>query len=245
MKRTDEKTVIANRLKKLIEEKGLAYLEDNSFKIYLLLLKERIASPLTIRMILLMLLSKVHLKAKELTDPKALAQYIQRSCCLNKAMADFLSSIYTEVFSAANQEEWKKKAGMGFDDFCRREWEFTWDGDCEWGYRGGSMDCFCSATATIKVVNPQQVGNELKQMLEKNPFMASAEIFGYYQSMLCDLLDSDLEEYCAADKYYPPVVEDYGESFDYLVEDFCQKHGMKLIASDCSGDLSDFNPDDE
>ena len=244
MQQTDEKTAIAKRLKKVIEENGLDYLMENSFKIYSLLLKEKVASPLSARMILLTLLAKVHLKAKELADAKELAQYIQRSCCLNKEMADFLSSIYVELFSAENQEEWKKKAGMGFDDFCRREWEFSWDGDCEWRHRGGTMDCSCSATARIKIVNPQQLGSELQQMLEKNPFIASSDIFDYYQFILCDLLDSDFEEYCTSDDYYPPVVEDYNGNFYDIVEEFCKKYGMQLIAYDYSGDIYDFNSDD-
>jgi len=244
MKRTDEKTAIAQRLKEMIEENGLDYLKENPFEIYSLLLDEKVASPLSIRMILLTLLAQVHLKAKELADPKAIARYIQRSCCLNKVMADFLSSIYAEVFSAENQEEWEKKAGMGFDDFCRQEWKFSWNGDSVWRCRGGSMDCFCGATAAIKIVDTQQVGNELKKMLEKNPFMASDEIFGHYQSMLCELLDSDFEEYCTAEDYYPPVVEDYAGNFDDIVNEFCKKHGMELIASDYSGELSDFEPDD-
>lgn len=243
MKRSDEKIAIAKRLKELIEENGLDYLRENPFKIYSLLLTEKVASPLFARMILLTLLTQVHLKAKDFTDPKVLGKYIQKSCCLNKGMADFLASIYAEVFSTENQEEWGKKAGMGFDDFCRQEWTLSWNGDCEWRCRGGSMDCICSATATIKIVDTQQIGNELQKMLEKNPFMASGDIFGYYQSMLCDILDSDFEEYCSSDNYYPPVVEDYGGNFADIVNKFCKKHGMDLIASDYSGNSSDFEPD--
>ena len=244
MKRTDEKTAIAQRLKEMIEENGLDYLKENPFEIYSLLLDEKVASPLSIRMILLTLLAQVHLKAKELADPKAIARYIQRSCCLNKEMADFLSSIFAEVFSAENQEEWEKKAGMGFDDFCSQEWKFSWNGDSVWRCRGGSMDCSCSATAAIKIVDTQQVGNELKKMLEKNPFTASDESFGYYQSMLCELLDSDFDEYCTAEDYYPPVVEDYAGNFADIVNKFCKEHGMELIASEYNGELSDLEPDD-
>lgn len=244
MKRPDEKMAIALRLKEMIEENGLDYLKENPFDIYSLLLDEKVASPLSIRMILLTLLTQVHLKAKELADPNAITRYIQRSCCLNTEMADFLSSIYAEVFSAENQKEWEKRAGMGFADFCRQVWKFSWNGDCEWSCRGGSMNCFCNATATIKIVDTQQVGNELQKMLEKNPFMASDEIFGYYQSMLGDLLDSDFEDYCTADDYYPPVVEDYVENFADFVNNFCKKHGMELIASEYSGNSSDFEPDD-
>ena len=106
------------------------------------------------------------------------------------------------------------------------------------------MDCSCSSTAAIKIVDTQQVGNELKKMLEKNPFTASDEILDFYRSMLCDLLDADFEEYCTSDNYYPPVVEDYVGNFNDIVNKFCKKHGMELIASDYNGELSDFEPDD-
>ena len=106
------------------------------------------------------------------------------------------------------------------------------------------MDCFCSATATIKIVDPQKVGNELKKKLEKNPFMTSDEIFGHYQSILYDLLDSEFEEYCTADDYYPPVVEDFDVNYNHIIEGFCSKYGMELIASEYSGNSSDFDPDD-
>lgn len=244
MKPTDEKASIAKRLKEMIEENGLDYLKENSFRVYSLLLAEKVASPLSARMILLTLLAQVHLKAKKLTDPKVLAQHIQKSCCLNKRMADFLASIYVEVFSAENQKKWEKMAGMGFDDFCRQEWKFAWNGESVWSCHGGSMDCSASASATIKVVDTQLLGKELKKILKKNPFIASNDIFDYYQLMLCDLLDTEFEEYCTFIDYYPPVVEDFKINYNHVSEGFFSKYGMKIIASDYSGELSDLMIDD-
>ena len=95
------------------------------------------------------------------------------------------------------------------------------------------------------MTNPRQVGEDMKQLLAKNPLTTAEEIFKYYQDELLELLDSDFEFYCTNDDYYPPVVEDYGDNFEGVVNEFCQKHGMELVFSEYKGDTGDFEPDED
>ena len=67
------------------------------------------------------------------------------------------------------------------------------------------MDCLCNAKATVKVANPQQVADDLKAMLAKNPLLSEKDIFEHYQDELSALLDSDFNDYCTSDDYYEPV----------------------------------------
>ena len=136
-------------------------------------------------------------------------------------------------------------AGTGLKKFCRKEWEFAWDGECEWRAGGGSVDCLCNAKATVKVANPQQVADDLKAMLAKNPLLSEKDIFEHYQDELSALLDSDFNDYCTSDDYYEPVVEDYSGNYEDVVKEFCQKHGMELMSFECNGDSTDFEPDDD
>ncbi len=245
MKQKDEKTFLVDYLKKTFEQKGNDYLGDNAYDIYKYFLKEKSVSPLSARMVLLALLSDVHQKSIELVAEDAISQHIEECCCLNKNMADYLASIFADVYSEKNQEKWNKKAGVGLKKFCGKEWEFAWEGESQWIAGSGSVDCFCSAKATIKVVNPQQVAEDLKAMLAKNPLLSENDIFNHYQDELWKLLDSDFDDYCTDDDYYQPVVEDYSENFEDIVKKFCQKHGMELVDFECNGESTDFEPDDD
>lgn len=245
MKRAEEKTVVASFLKNWIEQKGLGDLGENAFEVYAQLQETKTCSPLISRLVLLTLLSGIHVKASQLDDSTGLGKEIQKSCCLNQKMSDFLASIYVEVFSPENKNEWQEKAGSGLKEFCGKEWTLAWEGECKWTYDGGHVDCTGSAKVTLKVASPQQVGEDLKQMLAKNPLTSAEEIFAHYQDELCSLLDSDFEEYCTAEDYYPPVVEDYGGNAEYVVTEFCQKHGLELVSSEYEGYTGDFEPDDD
>ena len=245
MKQNDEKTFLADYLQKTVEQKGNDYLGDNAFDIYRQLLEKKSVSSLSARMMLLALLSDVHQKSLELVTADAISQHIEDCCCLNRDMAGFLASIFAKVYSEANQEKWRKKAGAGLKKFCRKEWEFAWDGESEWKAGGGAVDCFCSAKATVKVVNPLQVADDLKALLAKNPLLSDKDIFEHYQDELSVLLDSDFDDYCTGDDYYEPVVEDYSGNYEYVVKEFCQKHGMELMSFECNGDSTDYEPDDD
>jgi hypothetical protein len=245
MKRAEEKTAVASFLKNWIEQKGLGDLGENAFEVYTQMQETKTCSPLISRLVLLTLLSGIHVKASQLDDSTGLGKEIQKSCCLNQKMSDFLASIYVEVFSPENKNEWQEKAGSGLKEFCGKEWTVAWEGESKWIYDGGHVDCTGSAKVTLKVASPQQVGEDLKQILAKNPLTSAEEIFEHYQDELCNLLDSDFEEYCTAEDYYPPVVEDYGGNAEYVVTEFCQKHGLELVSSEYEGYTGDFEPDDD
>ena len=94
------------------------------------------------------------------------------------------------------------------------------------------------------MADPQKVSEDLKKMLAKNPLVSAEEIFAHYADKLLQLLDDDFESYCTDDDYYQPVVEDYVDNFDYVVQDFCKKHGLEMVSSKFNGFSSDFEPDD-
>ena len=65
MKQNDEKTFLADYLKKAVEQNGNDFLGDNAFDIYRQLLEKKSVSALSARMLLLALLSDVHQKSIE------------------------------------------------------------------------------------------------------------------------------------------------------------------------------------
>ena len=87
MKQNDERTFLADYLKKTVEQKGNDYLGDNAIDIYGQLIEKKSVSPLFARMMLLALLSDVHQKSLELVTADAISQHIEECCCLNRDMA--------------------------------------------------------------------------------------------------------------------------------------------------------------
>ena len=132
MKQNDEKTFLADFLKKTVEQNGNDYLGDKALDIYRQLIEKKSISTLFARMLLLALLSDVHKKSLELVTADAISQHIEECCCLNRDMAGYLASIFADVYSEANQENWRKKAGTVLKKFCRKEWEFVWEGESKW-----------------------------------------------------------------------------------------------------------------
>ncbi|MDR0286130.1 MAG: hypothetical protein LBI03_00235 [Clostridiales bacterium] len=57
---------------------------------------------------------------------------------------------------------------------------------------------------------------------------------------LCKLLDSDFQDYAQVEDYYPPVGEDYGYNYEYVLEGFCKKRGFEIISYECNGETSDY-----
>jgi len=244
-KATDEKIAISDYLVNIITTKGQEYLQTASYKIYLELIEKKIASSLYARMMLLTLLSGIQVKATELSnDVQALSLDIQKTCCLNSEMGTALAEVYSQIFSAENQTKWQKKTEAGFRSFCRKIWQLSWEDECVWKYPGGHMDCSGSGTATVKVIAPDIVKQEMQNHLAQNPFLTADEISAYFNDVLAQSLDSEFEEYCTDDDYYPPVVEDFRDNFDDVVNKFCSKFGLELVASDFDGYLSDYEPDD-
>ena len=79
---------------------------------------------------------------------------------------------------------------------------------------------------------------ELRERLEKSPFMPADDIHSYFEKKLREYLDSEFEDYCSDDDYYPPVAEDFG--VDYCLAKWCKSCGFEVVSCDGSGDTSDF-----
>lgn len=104
------------------------------------------------------------------------------------------------------------------------------------------LDCTASGSATIRVSDPGKIEADQAKLLEENPFMSAEQIFELYDKQLSEELDSDFDEYCTCDDYYPPVVEDYDENYKHFIQEFCIKYGREMLDYECEGDTSDFIP---
>lgn len=47
----------------------------------------------------------------------------------------------------------------------------------------------------------------------------------YYKKILKKILDEELKDYVTCEEYYPLVLEDYGENFEYALEDSVKNMG--------------------
>ena len=81
----------------------------------------------------------------------------------------------------------------------------------------------------------------LKTELNQNPFLSSDEIRGILFKQIGEDLDRDLEEYCNADDYYEPYLEEFTGDGTYESEKKWKSWGLEIESIDGSGDI-DFVP---
>lgn len=233
--------MIARQLEKIINEHGIEYLQRSPYEVYRELITDGINAAHA-RLILIALLSGASEKALEL-DTVNLSEYILKECYLQKNVADEMSSMYHLLFDTKNIEHWKKKKNYGFQEFCDRSWEIKWSGSGIWNSGNGHIDCWCDITAEIEVSDKELAKQEVSNLLKENPFTPPWEIFDFFSKKMSDMLDVDLEDYITSDDYYPPVMEDYYINGEYALNESCTKSGLKVLAFDCDGDMSDYESD--
>lgn len=198
-------------------------------------------SDVTSRVLLITLLSGVLMQVRNAKiSQEELSEYLQKSCCLKKKMADFMAQMYLSLFSDENIDLWRKMSNAGFREFCKGTWEFKWEGHSLWAADYVCVDCDCDATAVIKVMQPNKVKKAIEAQLRNNPFFSCEEIYNEFSALLIARLDNDFDYYCTSDEECPPVVEDYFGNCEEMVENFCKEYGMQLISFDFNGVTGDY-----
>ena len=115
-----------------------------------------------------------------------------------------------------------------------------WKGFAVWDAGSGTIDCHYEAEIVLKPEKAAAEDKKLQQMLGRNSFLTKEEIAEFFKKSLCRFLDDEFEEYCTAEDYYPPVVEDF--EIDYRVRDWCKKTGFKMLSCEGTGDDNGFEP---
>ena len=239
------KNKLAEYLKNKIDNNGFAYLSEKPFQIYEDILKNSIIDDTNARILLVCLLSKAYISDnKSHPDKEELSVKFQELCGLKESVAEQMAEVFAELFGEENISEWEKKKYSGFDKFCSSDWDVEWKGFSVWKTDGGSVDCEAEATITLRVSDKEKFRKDCEKELNKNPFISAEELFKIYSGVLIYELNSDFEEYCSADDYYSPGVEDYEyNGFEDVIKLFCEDHGFELIEYDFSGDEGDFESD--
>ena len=232
---------IADKLKEIIDREGPDVVINEPYEVYLELLKTHKADRKTAASLLHTFLMEI---PKCMTGSKKhsledISKIIQKECFFKKVAADRMAEIYLSLYSKENGDVWREKRLSGLRSFMEQEWEIEWDGEVQWDAGQVYMDCDYHATI---VIAPTEEMNDpmLDQMLKKNPFLDCEQIAGYFRDMLLACLDSEFEDYCTCDDYYPPVVEDFDA--EYYVKNWCSEHGFELVSFDGAGDTGDYKP---
>jgi len=232
-------------LKQIIDKNGFEYLNSNAFDIYENLIESETIDHRYARILLLTLLAKVYERANNKdVDISTLSKHIQKELFLKKNIADDFAFLYQTLFRTENISEWDNKYAKGLKEFCAREWSFPWQGFEVWYAGSVHVDCSYTAEVMIRVCDKKLVEEDVKKLVETNPFIAATEIYKKYHDELCKLLDRDFQDYAQADDYYPPVGEDYDSNYECVLEEFCKKHGFEIISYECDGETSDYEPND-
>ena len=83
---------------------------------------------------------------------------------------------------------------------------------------------------------------ELVQKLTKNPFLTKKKICDLFEKRLRNFLDDEFEDYCTAEDYYQPVVEDFGDNLEYDLKKWCEQTGFEIVSCDGDGDDEGYEP---
>ncbi len=123
---------VATKLKEIIDRNGLAYLTEEPFKVYQELLQSKEADRKAAGLVLYALVNDVQNEVESDGDPASLSKEIQRRCSLNKKTADYLSTIFLNLYSKENQNSWKEKNLERLTQFFAEEFVCTWEGSAVW-----------------------------------------------------------------------------------------------------------------
>lgn len=155
-------------------------------------------------------------------------------------MADKVASAFYILYSEDNSKEWETKAMAGWKQFSGSRLHVDWNGNTEWEASNVYVFCHYKASVDLEPLEEIKPDKKLAKKLSQNPFIHVTEIQKFYQKSLQDYLDSEFEEYCICDDYYPPVVEDF--DIEYYLKEWSLKHGFELIDYEGDGGDSGYEP---
>ena len=176
-------------------------------------------------------------------DLKRLSKWIQKECFYKKNVADELAEMFLQLFSTENMASWDNRSEEGFKVFCEDEWEYKFHGEQTWHHGGGCVDCYVDISVNFSVEKPEMLKLLVEKDLARNPFMTADAIFEKVSKALDDMFHRDMEDYTESETYYEPYMEDYSSNGEYVLKEFCEKNGLKLIYFECDGSESGFEPD--
>ena len=233
-------------LKNYIWNNGFDKLSENPFDVY----KDMVKSNKnkhgidlrSARFVLITLMSKTHEMAKKGCSFDEITNHIQVEHCVNKKTAKDLASMYLDLFNDENKRSWNDAEEVGFEEFCKAEWNVEWDGRCDWHTKhGGNYPCSAEASFTFTVGDKEKLHSHLSVELKANPFLSADDIYSILVKQIEADLDKDMFEYCNADDYYEPYWEEFVGEGTYDSEAKWKSWGLEIIEFTGSGDI-DFEP---
>ena len=231
---------IAKQLKEIIDKNGPSYMTDEPYQVYKELVRSKATDRKTAGALLHALVNGVQAEAEKSSDLPGLSLMIKRGCSLNKAMADRIAEIFFILYSPDNKADWEKKNQEGLSQFLNEEFSFNWKGFSEWDAGNGTVGCYYEAGIVLMPTKEVAEDVELKQLLDRNPFLRKEDIETFWRKDLKEFLDEEFEEYCTEDDYYQPVVEDF--EIDYCVAEWSKKNGFEVVSCEGNGDDSGYEP---
>lgn len=228
-------------LSELITTKGPNHLQKAPMSVYKALLEDDVAPKLA-RILLSALLADAAAKAQALSAQE-LSTDLQNSCGLQEDAAEEAAQIFSNLFSPASIESRKALEGTGFREFCKTVWKYWWAGDATWRSGVAHIDCIAEAEASITVEDVKLAQKAAAKLLEMNPFVSADAIRTELGRRLSAKLDSSLEDYVTAEKYYAPYMEDYAGLCESDLRDCCKKFGLRLECCSVDVDSTDYISD--
>lgn len=99
--------IIVDRLKEMIDQSGIQYLEDHAYEIYQLFLNEKLVDDTDARILLICLLSADYkMLCQGGNDKAALSNRLQQSCGLRKKVSDRMADVFLTLFNEENVTVW-------------------------------------------------------------------------------------------------------------------------------------------
>jgi len=233
---------LAQMLKAIIDRSGTSYLKDKAYELYCELLKSGAVERKTAAAVLYILALGIMETIEFSSDLEKISETIRKECSLSKKMSDKLALIFSSLYSETHKKEWKKKDKEGLRAFLKEKFVFNWKGFAVWDAGSCTMDCHYEAEIILMPTEKLSKDKELAKLLEKNPFMTKDDICKLFEKRLGKYLDSEFEDYCTCDDYYPPVVEDFDDNLEYDVTAWCEKNGFEFLSSEGGGDDDGYEP---
>lgn len=229
------------RLREMILEHGPHYMTENPYSVHKDLVGNGLTDRKTAGAILCFLVSGLADDGVQDIDKTDYSKSIQKACGFNKKTADQLAELFLGLYSNDNRELWKSLERKGAEEFLAEDFACEWNGNAVWDEGNGYVDCCYSAKIVLKPTEEAINKNKkLITLLNKNPFMARADIHDFFVKELSKYLDDEFDSYCKCDDYYQPVVEDF--EIEYNIKEWCIKKGFMFVRCEGDGGDSGYEP---
>ena len=230
-------------LKALADEKGAEFLTREAWPTYQELTKISDVEPRSARLALTTLLADpASWVGDHGEDAEGLQKYLEGECFLGAHAAASMAQMYCELFSAANMETWDERCGEGLRAFCSKSQSLNVEACSTWDNGLGGITCSFSAKVEVEVTDASKLQRVFSRDLERDPFISEQKVRFILQELLQGELQGDFDEYVNAERYYEPYVDDYAGNFRYVLDDFCDAHGLRPVGFESACDQTDFEP---